>query len=314
MKIDRNNLPLVSVCIPAYNHENYVQETIKSIIAQTYKNIELIIIDDGSTDSTFSKIKEMENICKKRFRRVVFETKQNEGTCDTVNKIYSLANGEFIYHIASDDMAKPNAIETEIKFLSNNPEYALVVGDNDIIDSNGNRCYWDKERNNVYTKKDAVYKTFGAFLKHAKPQINFCSDDFGTYKSLFIGNYIPNGYMIRKSVLGKIGPFTQKAPLEDWWFMLQISKYYKIKYIDRILFSYRWHGTNTIKQTDKMEYFTAKTKEHEIDVLKQLKKSKFDGCLPDVKQVYKQQARKEFKRKYNIHQLKNYFLHFLHKK
>ena len=51
--------PLVSVIIPAYNHENYIQEAIKSIIAQTYKNIELIILDDGSKDSTWQKIQEL---------------------------------------------------------------------------------------------------------------------------------------------------------------------------------------------------------------------------------------------------------------
>ncbi len=89
--------PLVSVIIPAYNHENYVQECINSIIEQTYKNIELIIVDDGSKDSTWNKIQEMKAVCEKRFVRVHFETKENEGTCKTLNKLLSLAKGEFIY-------------------------------------------------------------------------------------------------------------------------------------------------------------------------------------------------------------------------
>ena len=65
--------------------------------------------------------------------------------------------------------------------------------------------------------------------------------------------------------------------------MLQISKYYKIKYIDRILFSYRWHGTNTIKQTDKMEYFTAKTKEKQIFLVVNRTRCGFLLCCPGTK-------------------------------
>ena len=95
---------LVSVIIPAYNHEKYVQETIKSIINQTYQNIELIVIDDGSKDFTWQKILEMKDECERRFEKVHFETKQNEGTCKTLNKLLSCAQGDFIDLIASDDL------------------------------------------------------------------------------------------------------------------------------------------------------------------------------------------------------------------
>ena len=61
--------PLVSVIIPAYNHEKYIKKAIESIINQTYENIELIIVDDGSDDFTWNKIQEMKPLCEKRFRR-----------------------------------------------------------------------------------------------------------------------------------------------------------------------------------------------------------------------------------------------------
>ena len=60
---------LVSVVIPAYNHEKYIQTTIESVIAQTYKNIELLILDDGSSDNTWNKIQEMREKCERRFVR-----------------------------------------------------------------------------------------------------------------------------------------------------------------------------------------------------------------------------------------------------
>ena len=65
--------PLVSVIIPAYNHEKFVQEAIKSIIEQTYQNIELIVIDDGSTDLTWQKILDIQEECNKRLSNVIFE-------------------------------------------------------------------------------------------------------------------------------------------------------------------------------------------------------------------------------------------------
>ena len=126
---------LVSVLIPAYNHEKYVQEAIKSIINQTYQNIELIIIDDGSKDNSWQKIQEMKVECEKRFVRVVFKTKINEGTTHTLNQLLNEAQGEYVYIIASDDIAKSGAIEKEVDFLNNNLDYALVVGNDEFIDS-----------------------------------------------------------------------------------------------------------------------------------------------------------------------------------
>ncbi len=258
---------LVSVLIPAYNHEKYVQEAIKSIINQTYQNIELIVVDDGSKDSTWQKIQEMKNECEKRFVRVHFETKGNEGTCKTFNRLLDLSKGEFVYFIASDDVAKPEAIETEVKFLSKHKDYALVVGDNEIIDSNGNVVFWSEYGKIAKNKEEAKFKTFVQCFKHYRRDIKLNSLDFGSYQSLMSGNYIPNGYLIRKSIFRKIGYFTPEAPLEDYWLMLQISKYSKMKYIDKIFFSYRWHSDNTASQRKKMIDMTEKTMRYEYYIL-----------------------------------------------
>lgn len=260
------NSPLVSVLIPAYNHENYVQETIKSIINQTYKNIELIIVDDGSKDFTWQKIQELKEVCEARFARVHFETKQNEGTCNTMNKLLSYAQGEFIYLIASDDVAKPQAIEKEATFLVKNPDYALCVGDNEFIDADGKICYQNKDRDIVYDKESAKFKSFSEFLK-TRAHFDLKSNKFGRYDTLFRENHVPNGYLIRKSIFEKIGYFTKEAPLEDWWLMLQTSKYAKLKYLDEVLFSYRWHNANTIKQADKMNELNTKTRAYEWKAL-----------------------------------------------
>lgn len=272
----KNNL--VSVLIPAYNHENYIQETIESIINQTYPNIELIILDDGSKDKTWEKITELKPKCENRFVKIHFETKQNEGTCMTLNKLLKLSSGEFVYIIASDDLAKPQAIEEEVKFLQDNPDYALAVGDNEYVDSMGKQIFRTPK---TFTSniKNAKYKTVKEFLS-SKLKIDFLSDDFGSYKTLYKENYIPNGYLIRKNIFETIGNFTKNAPLEDFWLMLQISKYKKMKYIDEILFSYRIHDTNTIGNSTRMRELTTQTRNYEQKLLeKYLTNHKNDELL-----------------------------------
>lgn len=246
MNIDK--LPLVSVLISSYNHETFVQKTIESIISQTYEKIELIIIDDGSTDLTFEKILEMENVCKEHFVNVYFKKQKNRGIGLTCNELIKLSHGEYLYYIASDDLAKPNAITDQVCFLEKHKEYALVVGNNEIIDSNGIVCYWDKKRNITYNEANACYKTFAEFLR-----IKQLGKNFGSYLYLYRGNHIPNGYLVRKSIYDKTGLNNENAPLEDWFMNLQISKYSKIKYLDKVLFSYRWHQSNTIKQSEKIQ-------------------------------------------------------------
>lgn len=274
--------PLVSIIISAYNHEKYIEHTVNSLINQTYQNLELIIIDDGSTDLTWQKICNLEEICNKRFCRVVFSTHKNAGICETTNKLIELCQGKYIYMIASDDIAKPFAIEKEVNFLENNPDYALVVGDNEIIDSEGKVCFWDKNRNIVYNKKQAKFITFADQLKKNR-NFDFTSSKFGSYSTLYVGNYIPNGYLVRSSIFSIIEPFTDEAPLSDLYMMLQIAKYSKMKYLDEILFSYRWHATNTIKDKVNANLITEKTKQYEEEILNRIDLSKVNPEVIEVK-------------------------------
>lgn len=280
---------LVSVLIPAYNHENYVQETIKSIINQTYKNIELIVVDDGSKDATWQKIQEMHEDCEKRFVRVHFETKANEGTCATLNKLIALAEGEYVYMIASDDIAKQSAIEKQVNFLINNPDYVLAVGDSDLIDGSSNIIGWDDKQNSVNVDT-AKFKTFGAFLQAHNKDIDFNSEQFGKYETFVRKNYIPGAFTVKTDNLRKIGGYKKEAPLEDWYLHMQLSKLGKYKYIDEVLYSYRWHGNNTIKKKDYMEKIARQTLLYEQQLVNSLPdkhwKELFDKNINEVKMKF----------------------------
>lgn len=265
-----NNKPLVSVITSVYNHEKYVQESLKSVINQTYENIELILIDDGSKDKSFEKVLELKEECEKRFVNVHIETKENEGTKKTYNKLLSLVNGKYVFRLDSDDAAKPQVIEKEVEFLENNPDYVLAVGDNDVIDENS--IIQDGP-----TARERIVKA---------RKINFESNDFGDYSILaLVSNHVPNGYLIRKETLDKCRKFTDNAPLEDWWLMLQLSKYGKFKFINEILFSYRVHGKNTSADSKHMRQMARKTVAYELKTLKDLD---FSNMLPVVKRTYLQ--------------------------
>lgn len=275
---------LISVIIPAYNHECYIEECIRSVMDQTYQNIELIVIDDGSKDDTFAKMQQLKLECEKRFVRVVMETQKNQGTRITGNKLIDLAQGKYLYLIASDDVAKPHALETLHAFLAENPEYVLAVGDDEIINSNSERVYWGKKQE-VVAENEAIYKTFGDYL-----HINVLDNNhpnFGNYEDLLKGNYVPNGYLYSRQAMIDADKFDTSILLEDWYMHLQLAKRGKYKYIPEILFSYRWHETNTISSPE----YKAKA----LEIFRQIYEHEKEYCfVHGYKKQWKRQWYKRF--------------------
>lgn len=257
---------LISIIIPAYNHENYVGPAIRSAIDQTYHNLELLVVDDGSSDGTWEAVKSLEADCRERFRRVELIRQENRGICETLNTLLEAARGEYFLRLDSDDQIKPWSVEKQHAFLRDNPDFVLTVGDNEIIDENGQTVYWTTERLNTSNPEQAAFKTFGDFLRWNRPDLDFNSDGFGAYET-FWDNYIPNGYLVRKKAMERI-KFTTEAPREDFFMMLQLAKMGRFKFFDEILHSYRWHATNNIKNPETGATYTRMTQKHELRLLK----------------------------------------------
>ena len=234
-----NNKSLVSVIIPCYNHEKYVANTIESVILQTYQNLEILIIDDHSTDISYDTILSLEENIKQRcISYKIIRNDSNLGTAQTLNKIAKFANGEYVYLIASDDIALPNAIETLHNCITQNPQYSLIACNNVFIDQNGKEILRDK------------FSTFGEQLRNARKDVDWLSEDFGSYKTLLSGNYITNGYLIKLEALKSVNYWGY--PLEDYALMLALAKEHKFKYLDQVLFQYRIHPHNSINNQLKM--------------------------------------------------------------
>lgn len=124
--------PKVSIIIPSYNHKKYILQTINSIMEQTYKNIETIVLDDGSTDGSVEFLKDLQT--KFKFQLVL---KENEGICTTLNKGLDLASGEFIVIIASDDYMPKERITQQVDLLMKN-NFDAIAGGVTLIDETSN--------------------------------------------------------------------------------------------------------------------------------------------------------------------------------
>lgn len=127
--------PLVSVIMPVYNYESYVEEAIKSILEQTYKNIEFIIVDDHSPDDSWKVI---QTWAKKDKRIKAFRNKENLKIVGTLNFAISKSSGKYLARMDGDDRRELDSIETQVKFLEKNPDIVMVGGAVTFADSNMN--------------------------------------------------------------------------------------------------------------------------------------------------------------------------------
>lgn len=218
--------PLVSVIIPAYNHEMYIEEAIQSVINQTYKNIELIVINDGSTDGTGSIITNF--IEKNNNFNIEYLSKPNEGICRTLNKGLELAKGKYVALLASDDMCMPDRIEKQLQLMEENANIGLVFSDHFFM------------RFNQITQLKAT---------DYKPNIRKCFinniQNVNMYEKLLTENIIPAlTVFVRKECFDKVGGFDNNLWAEDYDMWLRISKEYPIAFIDEPLAYYRIHDSN----------------------------------------------------------------------
>ena len=121
-------MPKVSVIIPVYNSEKYISECLDSVLNQTFKDIEIICIDDGSTDKSFDILNRY-NIKEKR---ITLLTQKNLGQSVARNKALEIAKGEYIYFLDSDDYIEPNLIEECIKKLDETQE-GLICFNTEVV-------------------------------------------------------------------------------------------------------------------------------------------------------------------------------------
>lgn len=126
-----SNHPLVSIIIPTYNHEKYLEQAINSVLSQDYPNFELLVLNDGSTDKS-------EEILRKYIGKFFWETHTNMGEYRTIDKGFNLSKGEYILILSSDDYLLPGSISSLVRYFQEHPKLAVVYPDYDIVDDQNN--------------------------------------------------------------------------------------------------------------------------------------------------------------------------------
>ena len=204
-------MPNISVCIPTYNRKHFLKETLNSVFAQTYKDFEVVIVDDGSTDGT-------KQMLEKGGYDVRYHWQENLGDAAARNKLIELANGKYISFLDSDDVLYPDALEKMVEAMPKGAEDVIVYGPYVAIDEYGNI---------LRRRKKKLYN--GRITRHL-------------FENILIHSC---GSLFPKKVLVQAKGFDTSLPVcSDYDLWLRLSLDYDFVSIDKPVFKRRRHGEN----------------------------------------------------------------------
>lgn len=210
--------PLVTIVTPSFNQADYLEETILSVLNQTYQHIEYIVIDGGSTDNSVDIIKKYKN------KIGSWLSEPDQGQTDAINKGFSLAKGEIIGWLNSDDTLLSEAVKEAVAFMQVNPNYGLVYGDANYIDG-------ESKIIGQFPAAQTSMKKLKRGYVHIPQQASF----------------------FRKSLWDRVGPLDPKfffAMDYDLW--VRLAAVSGIKYIPRFWANFRLHAdAKTISADDR---------------------------------------------------------------
>lgn len=213
---------LVSVIIPTFNRREWIGECLDSVLNQTYKNFEVIVVDDGSTDGTVEWL-----AAQPKYDAIVVHRQGNSGASVARNNGIETAKGELIAFIDSDDALLPNHLEKAVEVFEKFPETGLFCCDSKMIDADGGLLFGGK----TWHQNLAEYKNIQV------------KSGFRTLEDLFLFSNCFPGFTLRKEVFEKLGGFIQSIfPADDYDLALRVAgSHYKVYYLHEPLCLRREH-------------------------------------------------------------------------
>jgi glycosyltransferase involved in cell wall biosynthesis len=241
--------PLVSVCIPTFNSSRWIEECLESALAQTYQPLEILIVDDASTDDTVELVR---SIRDERVRLVSNEA--NLGLTRNWNKCVEMSQGDFVKFLLHDDVLYPDCVEKMMQLFIAHNSLGLVFSPRDIIleiePENPTAKTWLRNHGTLHTRFDSLAK------------INYGRELFGKYLSGgFKGNWIgePSSVLIKKECFSRLGLFNTKlyqvCDIEMW---LRIIFFYDAGFVPQKLSAFRFHRDST-------SHANIKSQRHRLD-------------------------------------------------
>jgi glycosyltransferase involved in cell wall biosynthesis len=214
--------PLVSVIIPCHNHANFLGEAIESVLRQTWRPVEILVVDDGSTDHTGEVVA--------RYPSVIGIKQDRRGPAAARNAGLQASRGRYVQFLDADDLLLPAALEIGIAELEEHLEWAFVSGAFRYVDKHGRAI--------------------------SGPVVASSTD--GAFATLLRDNYIamPAMVLFRRNIFERVGGFdVSLPPCEDWDLYLRIAREYPIGQHRQLVAHYRRHDGNTSRNAGLM--FTA---------------------------------------------------------
>jgi len=221
--------PLVSILIPAYNHEQFVERCLDSVLEDPYPAKELVIIDDGSTDGTAARIADW--VARHAGRLPIqYVSRDNKGIAATLNELAVRAHGGLLRLGASDDYLLPGGLEAQVRYLMAHPRKDAVIGDSVVVDRAGNKIH-DSGMCDLHGADKRLYR----------------SDD-GIRRAI-ISQWAIGGpvALIRKSALETVARWSEGLRIDDWDLFLRLAALDALGFIDVSVCAYRLHDTNLSK-------------------------------------------------------------------
>lgn len=215
-----SNKPLASICVPSYNHAQYLPATLDSALAQTYPNIEIIVMDDGSKDDSLKIARDYEARFPDKIKVYTHPNGANLGISRTVNAAFAHCTGKYWMGLPSDDILYPDKIEKQVAFLEKNPALGFVYCSVDYIDAEGKK----------------VSGTFGRDI----------TADADPLESMIKENFIPGmAILALREAIARVGEHDVDLIYSDWDFWVRLFSIYRGGFIPESLIGYRVHNYNT---------------------------------------------------------------------
>jgi glycosyltransferase involved in cell wall biosynthesis len=209
----------VTVICTCYNHERFVEESLNGVFSQTYPHVQLVVIDNASTDNSRAVI---QRVLSNKKDVIFLKNNQNIGLCKAFNQGLEQATGKYVIDLAADDVMPPQRIEKQVSiFETLSKEYAVVFSNAAYIDSNGQHLGYHYAIDSQQHAKNKVPS--GDVYKEVLRRYFICTPTI----------------MMRKSVLMKLGGFDENLSYEDFDFFVRSAHGYKYQYLDEILMQKR---------------------------------------------------------------------------
>ncbi len=253
-----SNEPLVSIVLTCFNSERFLEETLASVRAQTYRNWELLAVNDGSTDKTAQLLEAAAQLDSriKHIRR----TERSGQPGAARNTAIPLIQGSFVAFLDHDDLFLPEKLERQVALLKAHPECVAAFHDLDYIDANGKII----SRYLPNFLKDAE-----AYLKELSPDVYICSRQFYEFQVLrYAGIHTISCMIARDRINGDDLLFnTEFTICEDTDMWIRLGLQGNLLYEDRPLSRYRQHDSSITKDFEKLHYFATRLAEYNLERL-----------------------------------------------